>query len=92
MLSQVQILPGAFIKMAEKTITQEDITGCGVACTAFILKLSYKKAKNLFNSPKGAYSRGYYCREIVQTLKNCGLNYSHKKLNQKNKRLLNKRG
>ncbi len=53
--------------------------GCGVACVASLLGISYKKALKLFESPKNACFKGYYCKDLCKALKNSEQNYSFKK-------------
>ena len=60
-----------------ESITQEHGTGCAVACTAFILNLSYRAALKHFSKPAHAWGRGFYGREVVAALKNSGREYSH---------------
>jgi hypothetical protein len=54
-------------------VTQEDIFGCGVACTAFILGISYKEAKTFFCANK-IKEYGCDCIDICNAL---GSNYSY---------------
>jgi hypothetical protein len=54
--------------MTYKPITQEHGTGCGVACTAFVLGITYQKALQLFRAPKKAWGKGYSCKDIVRAL------------------------
>lgn len=71
--------------MANKPVVQEDGFGCGVACTAYILGLSYPQALKLFkNGEQRAKSNtDFYCREIVEILRKRGLNYNHRYVNRK---------
>lgn len=73
-----------------KSITQEESMGCAVACVAFLLGISYKKAKNMFEYPKHSFTRGFYCREIVNTLKSGGLNYDFCKFKKGREKIMNK--
>jgi hypothetical protein len=58
---------------------QEDIFGCGVACTAAVLNINYRKAISLFPSGKRkAAEIGFYCREIIEALAEAGLDYKFK--------------
>ncbi len=62
-----------------KIVKQEDVRGCGAACTAAALNISYQKALSLFqNGRKKAKEGGFYCREIVSVLKNANLDYRYK--------------
>ena len=64
--------------------------GCGIACVACALNKSYKTTKKLSKNPEYAVTRGYYCREIVDTLNKNGLSYSFSRANNKNKKILNR--
>ena len=68
-----------------KSIAQEDSLGCGIACVAFILKLTYKEAKNLFLDGKRRAKEepNFYCGEIVGILENVGLSYEYKYLKKR---------
>lgn len=60
-----------------RLIKQENKLGCGVACVASILNLSYRNALKLF--PKNrAEKHGFICKEIVQALGRGGLRYEYK--------------
>lgn len=61
-----------------KSITQEDLCGCSIACVAFILGIKYANAKRLFADGEKAKDKGFYCREIVSALKRKGLQYNFK--------------
>ena len=73
-------------------ISQEEPSGCGIACVASALGISYKKAKVLFAKPDNAILGGYYCRDLIKALSKKGLNYSFSKVNSKNKKLVNSKG
>ncbi|MDO8657870.1 MAG: hypothetical protein Q7K55_03965 [Candidatus Levybacteria bacterium] len=74
-----------------KPVKQEDGLGCAVACVAFILKIPYSEALDLFDDGKRRVKgiANFYCPEIVKILKNSGLTYSWKKLSYKNIELVN---
>jgi hypothetical protein len=57
-------------------ITQEHGMGCGVACVAYVLKITYQKALKLFSNPKAAWGEGYYCQDIIHALKRAGVSYT----------------
>ncbi len=60
-----------------KAVKQEHISGCAVACVAATLGVSYKTAIRSFEkSEERAKDRGFYCKEIVQVLRDSGLEYS----------------
>lgn len=66
-----------------KLIAQLNPYGCGVACVASILGVSYAEALRFFQRPRQAGTRGYYCREVVEALKKGGRNYSYNYLTKK---------
>jgi len=60
-------------------IAQKSALGCGVACTASILGMSYQEAEILFlDGRRKAKEIGFYCREIVEVLARAGLDYDYK--------------
>ncbi len=60
-----------------KVVLQEHGMGCGVACVAYVLDLSYKKSLALFAQPEKAWSSGYYCRDLIAALDEGGRSYKH---------------
>lgn len=60
-------------------VRQEDQLGCGIACVAYVLGMSYKDTRNLFidGEHKATY-KGFYCRDLVTVLKWKGKNYTHR--------------
>lgn len=59
-----------------RPVAQQDLYGCGVACVAFILNISYKKSLSLFvTGKKRAATVGFHCKEIILVFKKSGLNY-----------------
>lgn len=74
-----------------KALVQEHIAGCGIACVAYAAGVKYSEALNLL--PKEyASNRGYFCRELVHALAALGLSYSHRKVNSKTSRYINREG
>ena len=68
-----------------KAVIQEDPMGCGVACVAFILNLSYINTRSLFrNGDKKASTVGFSCVSIVNALKLNGLKYRHRAVKDRN--------
>jgi hypothetical protein len=74
-----------------KPVKQEDGLGCAVACVAFILGVNYLEALQLFEDGKRRVKEeaNFYCPEIVKILNKKGLNYSWKKLNEKDIKMIN---
>ena len=69
-----------------KPIFQEDELGCGVACTAFILGISYQDALSLFEDGKSkADNAGFYCKEICKILMKNYKFYEFKYIKPKNR-------
>ncbi len=62
-----------------KPVPQKHPMGCGVACVAYALKISYDEAIQNFAQPQNAWSDGYSCKAIVAALKKGGLHYKFKK-------------
>lgn len=69
-------------------VTQEHGTGCGVACTAFVLNLTYSEALYYFLKPAQAWGRGFYCREVVAALGRAGKTYTQSYVKSKGRQLL----
>lgn len=65
-----------------RPMRQEDGLGCAVACVAFVLQVSYRKALTLFagGGKRVKEKANFYCPEIVRILNKAGLNYSWKQL------------
>lgn len=75
-----------------KSITQEDIMGCGIACVAYSLKKSYPTTKKMFSHPEYASTKGYSCKALINVLNKKAGKYKFAKATEKNKSLLNKNG
>lgn len=74
-------------------VMQENPLGCSVACVAFILKISYQSSLTLFKKGESkAIKTGFYCKEIVEVLKNRGLCYEYKYIKNKVKKKIYKAG
>ncbi len=71
-----------------KKITQQHPAGCGIACVAAVLGISYEEASLLFDKPEYACARGYYCREIVKALRRGCKEYMHAYVKPSKKHLL----
>ena len=67
------------MKSMIKPTTQEHTLGCGVACVASILGISYQGALKYFNK-ENVISRGCYCSEIVHVLHLNGKYYKYEKI------------
>jgi len=65
--------------------------GCGVACVASLLEISYKNSIKLFNE-KHAPTKGYYLKELINALRKKGLNYKYSKVTDKTKKYLKTQG
>lgn len=62
-----------------KPIVQEDPLGCGAACVAAVVGISYQESLDLFESGKRkAVEVGFFCKELVMALKKKGLEYEYR--------------
>ncbi len=73
-------------------VAQEDGLGCAVASTAFVLGVPYQEALTLFEDGQRRVrdEPNFYCPEIVEILKERGLDYSWAELNDNNRELVQK--
>jgi hypothetical protein len=69
----------------KQMITQEDCMGCGAACVAFAVNVSYEQAAIVLGQDK-ARTVGFQLREIVEALEWYGLNYHFRLVRSKIKR------
>ena len=68
-----------------KLIPQEDALGCGFACVAVVLGITYKSAaKRLPDIYKIAQQTGLWCKDIVLALKKSGKPAYFEKITHKN--------
>lgn len=58
-----------------KPIVQEHSMGCGLACVAYVLGKSYATIFNQIDHPERAWTRGFYCAELVAMLRINGRNF-----------------
>jgi hypothetical protein len=66
------------------SVTQDHGLGCGVACVATLLGITYQKALSLFkDGKKRAAKSGFYCKDIVAALERAGLQYEYKYIKPK---------
>jgi hypothetical protein len=75
-----------------KRISQEHQMGCAVACVASRCGLKYSEALKLFSNHHFAWTRGFYCSEIVSALSLAGFNYIYQIFNAGHKNLLKEKG
>ncbi|MCA9350148.1 hypothetical protein H6794_00710 [Candidatus Nomurabacteria bacterium] len=68
-----------------RSITQEFDYGCGIACYAFALNISYKQAERLLGAKQSKSTR-FWVKDLSQRLNESGLNYSSRYLNKKIKK------
>jgi len=70
--------------VSAKSVTQEDLLGCGIACVAFICNVSYRTAKKqYFRNLGDANKTGYLCKDLVKALSKADKQYSYKHLKKK---------
>jgi hypothetical protein len=67
----------------KKPIPQEDMHGCGVACTAFVAGKTYHEIRKFFDDKKILHE-GVYSLDIVKVLENFGLSYDYAKVSDIN--------
>jgi predicted double-glycine peptidase len=68
-----------------KSITQEFDYGCGIACFAFALNISYKQAVKLLG-PKQTVSNRFWVKDLTAALNRAGLKYKSRHINDKLRR------
>jgi len=61
----------------KESITQEFNYGCGIACYAFVLGISYKEAEIRLGS-KQAKSERFWVKDLTNALNKAGLGYESK--------------
>lgn len=59
----------------KKYVKQEDAMGCGIACVAYVLGISYRKAVDLFTQKQKRRIRGFTSKDIVEAIKIFGTTY-----------------
>ena len=64
------------MRFIPERVAQEHPMGCAVACVASRCGLTYTKALDTFTVPSHAWTRGFYCEEIVEALAQLGLKYT----------------
>jgi len=65
-----------------KEIVQENPLGCGIACTASVLDISYQQALDLFQEgEQKAQTIGFYCKDIANALLKEGKVYQYAHVN-----------
>jgi hypothetical protein len=76
--------------MNYESVTQSHSMGCGVACVAHILDMTYEDALNLFSEPANALNIGYYCEDIIEAFNKVNKKYSYSEISNFNTNLLDK--
>ena len=59
----------------KRYIKQEDAMGCGIACVAYILCISYKEAVDLFIETYKRETLGFTSKDITKAIKMFGITY-----------------
>jgi ABC-type bacteriocin/lantibiotic exporter with double-glycine peptidase domain len=77
--------------MKKYSISQKHNLGCGAACLAFLLNISYDKVVNYFGEKK-LNNEGLYLKEMIKFLKKYGYEGDYKYLKPKLKRKIYKSG
>lgn len=74
-----------------KPIVQEDSFGCGVACVANILDITYLEALELFEDGQlKASTIGFYCKDILRVFEYKNIKYEYKYIKPKLKKKIYK--
>ena len=63
-----------------KPKSQEHAMGCGLACVAFLTGKSYRHVLRQVDNPAYAWTRGFYCPELVALLAGFNLHYTWRKV------------
>ena len=58
--------------------SQEHAYGCGISCVAYLLNITYDKARQFFERESGSWDGGYYCNDIITALGKAGLKYRYR--------------
>lgn len=70
--------------MRNKLIKQEDEFGCGIACVANLLKITYRQSLGLFSCGiSKAKNRGFLCSEICELLNKRNKSFDYKYIKSK---------
>ena len=69
---------GNYLK--SKPISQGHAMGCGLACVAYLVGKSYRSVLAADSDQTRAWTRGYYCPELVELLFQFGLKYTWREL------------
>lgn len=73
-------------------VAQEESMGCGIACVASRLGITYQEAIKKSGLSERSYTRGYYCRDLVKILNEFGEKYAFKKVGLRDKELVRANG
>ena len=77
----------------KKPIVQVHPSGCGVACVAQVLEISYGRALRLFrNGELYAMLRGFYCRDLVRALNKAGRKSRFVFVNNRQRKIIYRNG
>lgn len=69
-----------------RSVTQKDMCGCGIACLACVLNVSYDAAILLLkNGKKFAKFKGFTCQEMVRALEKGNIIYKYQYISRGNK-------
>ena len=75
-----------------RLVAQEECMGCGLACVASELGISYQDARQLSGKPQNSSGTGYSCKCLVEVLNRKGRNYVFRKAEDRSERELEKVG
>ncbi|MEK6909251.1 MAG: hypothetical protein AABX23_04330 [Nanoarchaeota archaeon] len=63
-----------------RLVAQEEGMGCGLACVASELGITYQEARKLSGRLEKSYTSGYSCLDLVKALNKNGINYTFKRV------------
>lgn len=78
--------------MFGEPVAQEEGMGCGIACVASALGISYQEARKLSENPDQSFGKGYSCKDLAKILNKTGKNYIYKKFKLEHSNLLERSG
>ncbi len=67
-------------KKLGRPITQKHCMGCGIACVSYIAKKTYDKVLEKYPTKNHAWTRGFYCKDLVKLLAMEGYYYKWRKV------------
>lgn len=75
-----------------RLVAQEEGIGCGLACVASELGVTYQRARRLSGRPESSYTDGYSCQDLVRILNDNGRNYAFRDVKDGDDQILQRDG